>query len=152
MRYLAKSIHMDCEKQHTFTLISELITMVISAPLFYKCNFIYKYPLSLLAMYAGISTSPNSWRDINPEETQLPHFDCYTGKTMLLCDTTLFQNISKSDPPLQWFQRQKWQFTSYATTSQRIAKRVQIITRFMHEAPPQQEEIFCTYPCTHGYI
>lgn len=30
--------------------------IVISAPLFHKSNFIYKYPPALLAIYTGIST------------------------------------------------------------------------------------------------
>ena len=37
-------------------LISKLIMIVISAPLFNKSNFIYKYPPTLLVMYTGIST------------------------------------------------------------------------------------------------
>lgn len=62
MQYLAYSIYTDywtsCEKRHTFTLklISKLIKIAISAPLFYRSNFIYKYPLALPAMYTGIST------------------------------------------------------------------------------------------------
>lgn len=62
MQCLAKSIHLacwsSCEKGHISTrkLISKVIRIVISAPLFYKSNFIYKYPPVLLAMYTGIST------------------------------------------------------------------------------------------------
>lgn len=121
MWYLAKSRYRDCwsscEQALTLNLMSKLITNVISAPLFHKCNFIYKYPPPCTQE----SPPPTTSKDINLEEMQLPHFDCYTGKALLLCNTTLFQNISTSEPQLQQPQRQKWQFILHGTSSQKTA-------------------------------
>lgn len=98
------------------------------------------------------SPPPNTSKDINLEEIQLPHFDCYTGKTLFLCNTTLLQNISTSEPQLQQPQRQKWQFISHGTSSENC-NRVLIITRLMLKAPPQQKcGFFCTYKCAHAGI
>lgn len=117
----------------------------------FKSNFIYKYPPALLAMYTGIST-PLILQGTSILRKCNSHTLTVTGKTMLLRNTTLFQNISKSDPQLQQFQRQKWHFISYGTNSQNTANRLQIIARFMHEAPLQQKEVFCTYKCAHAGI
>lgn len=95
------------------------------------------------------SPPPNTSKDINLEEIQLPHFDCYTGKTLLLCNTTLFQNISTSAPAAS-----ETEMTIYQPRNKfRKLQQGPDNYRVYLKAPLKQKVFFsCTCKCAHAGI
>lgn len=134
----------SCEKPHTFTwkLISQLITIVISAPLFYKSHFIYKYPLSLLALYTGISTPP-IFQGTSILRKHNSHTLPVIQEKQCCYATPRWSKTSQSQIPTS----AETEMAIYQLRNKFTQNSKQIIKSFMHKAPPQQEELFCTYKC-----